>query len=1716
MSRRASRVRRPLRHSYRPALEGLEDRTAPSASWFTFAGDPQHSGMSTVPAQPVDSIHWQTPVDLNPTGAFVHYGSPVFTQANTAIIPVKTGAAEGFEVAARNGASGALIWTLPTDYTLPPHGWLPPYGPSLTSAGRLYFPGRGGTVYYVDNPDSPGATISGQLAFYGIENYRSNPAAYDASVFIDTPITADNNGNIYFGFMVTGSNPSNLVGGGIARIDANGNGSYILAATAVPGGGVTRVPLSAAPALSHDGATLYTTFNNTGQYGGYLVGLDSTSLVPRYRVALKDPRQGQANAGLIDSSTATPFVAPDDTVFISIFGNPYNGSRGFLLHFSADLATSFTPGAFGWDDTPSIVPASAVPSYHGTSPYLIFSKYNNYVTAEVGSSGGDGVNQIAILDPYDSQLDTRNDGDPNLRVMREVLTAIGPTPDEEFINRGFPNAVREWCINDSAIDPFTKSALVNSEDGNLYRWDLTTNTFTKMVNITPGIGEPYTPTSVGPDGTVYVINGGTLFALGGLLGYTLDDVSSLNPAAVGQSVTFTVTAATANGGPIPTGTIAFKDDNIVLAMVPLVNGQASLTTSFSTAAAHFITASYSGDGSHPAGDTTLVELVRQGASSATLVSSGSPALVGTAVTFTAAVVAASGTGVPRGTVTFLDGSTLLGYGALNAAGQATFTTSSLTPGRHGITVSYAGDLSFSPSVSSVLQQVIQNPTSTTGSASPSPALLGQSVTLTATVGPVVNGILPTGFVDFKEGNTVLGTAPLLNVGGVATASFPTAPLQLAVGDHTIQAVYGSDDRYAASMSPGFPQVVNTPTTTTTVTSSANPSSFGQALNFTATVATVFPSSVIPTGSVQFRVDGGVPSAPVPLDASGQATFSPATGLGVGNHSIGVVYLPTGVFFTSSGSLPNGQTVNPAPTASTVATDDSPSVYGQTVTFTATVVAPLPSGGTPTGVVDFLIDGVAVATQIPLTAGQAQYQISSLPVAGSPHNVSVNYSNVDGNFQSGSGTLSGGQTVTRADTVTRVDSSQSPSEFGQAVTFTATVTTLTPGAVTATGPLTFVVDGIAQSPPVNLTNGQASWTTSGLSVVGSPHTITAQFGGSDNLNPSLDTLASGQVVRRAATQTTITADNTPSSFGQPVVFTASVSRAGLGDGTPGGSVAFFVDGVRQSPDVLLGSGLAAFRYDGLTIGAHSITVTYLGDDNFDSSSASLAPAQTVVAASTLTTVTSSANPSAFGLPVTFTAAVRTAWATTPDGSVTFLLDDVAVPGVYPLQQGRASFTAPTLTVGSHTVQAAYAGTDRYAGSNGSLVPQQSVQRAGTSTLVVSSNLTATFGQPVTFTATVSPVVAGTGTATGTVTFLVDGVAASGTVVMRNGQATWTTRTIGVPGSPHNVRADYAGDANFAESSGSLDRQVILKAGTTTALGSPRPTPPAGRVLQFVATVVGVAGLPAPPGTVTFSVDGTPRQPVALDSTGRAVLSVALNPGIHTLMASYNGSANHIGSTATLTQRVLTLNQSYIAQLYRDLLRREADAGGLQRWSGLLDSGTPRQAVVTGILSSTEYLTLQVNQLYQAYFGRPADPAGLATWLQVLTNITQFAPPGTNPVEFVKAQLLGSPEYFQRHGSTNQGFLTAIYLAVLERPIDPPSLAGWNAQLNSGASRVGVARAILASTEAQQVLVIGMYRHFLHREPDPSGLARWVSVLLTRRDQNAVIIGLVTSTEYLNHL
>jgi hypothetical protein len=360
------------------------------------------------------------------------------------------------------------------------------------------------------------------------------------------------------------------------------------------------------------------------------------------------------------------------------------------------------------------------PSYTGGSPYLIFSKYNNYAIA--GSDSGDGVNRIVLLDPNATEVDPHASSNGML-VMREVLTVAGPTPDPE--NPSLPDAVREWCINTAAVNPATNSIFTPSEDGHIYRWNLATNSLSQVVALTAGIGEPYVPTVIGPGGVVYTLNGGTLFALGGLDGVGIT-LSSSNPdvrgVVAGQSLTFTAAVAnTGVPGNTPTGTVTFQDTiffvvgqdelgsttTVLAAGVPLDgSGHAAVTTATLGPGNHFVHAAYSGDANFSSGGAGLVQKIHDKASSTTLGSSLNPSHQGEAVVLTATVAGAlQGSGIPSGMATFREGAAVLAQVPLNGSGAASFSTSALSVGSHTITADFSSDAHFAASSGDIVQQV---------------------------------------------------------------------------------------------------------------------------------------------------------------------------------------------------------------------------------------------------------------------------------------------------------------------------------------------------------------------------------------------------------------------------------------------------------------------------------------------------------------------------------------------------------------------------------------------------------------------------------------------------------------------------------------------------------------------------------------------------------------------------------------------------------------------------------------------------------------------------------------------------------------------------------------------------------------------------------------------------------------------------------------------------
>lgn len=226
-------------------------------------------------------------------------------------------------------------------------------------------------------------------------------------------------------------------------------------------------------------------------------------------------------------------------------------------------------------------------------------------------------------------------------------------------------------------------------------------------------------------------------------------------------------------------------------------------------------------------------------------------------------------------------------------------------------------------------------------------------------------------------------------------------------------------------------VVNT---TTTVSSSLNPSTYGDAVTFTATVTSNEGS---PTGSVQFTIDGVSAGPARPLNENGSATFT-TSALTAGTHTVSATYFGEG-FSSTTGELPGGQVVNRAPTATTVSSSANPSTQGEAVTFTATVSSTV---GIPGGFVQFRIDGSTAGAGVALDAnGVAKFTTSAL--SAGTHTVSAEYRGAQ-NFAPSNGTLSGGQTVQSAATPTPSPSpsaSPSPSPTASPTPTPAVVQTL---------------------------------------------------------------------------------------------------------------------------------------------------------------------------------------------------------------------------------------------------------------------------------------------------------------------------------------------------------------------------------------------------------------------------------------------------------------------------------------------------------------------------------------------------------------------------------------------------------------------------------------------------------------------------------------------------
>ena len=643
--------------------------------------------------------------------------------------------------------------------------------------------------------------------------------------------------------------------------------------------------------------------------------------------------------------------------------------------------------------------------------------------------------------------------------------------------------------------------------------------------------------------------------------------------------------------------------------------------------------------------------------------------------------------------------------------------------------------------------VTLNPTMTTVTASPGVPGVGQEVTFTATM-PT---IFAEGTVDFSSGATDLCSAvPLqetsVEVPGGAFGGEEFEFLEQAtctttfssVGAEYVFATYSGDSiGNEPSQGEVTVDVGNQAATTTSVSASTSTPVVGQPVDYTATVAVPGTTGTTPTGTVTFTNGGTTVCAGVALSAGGTAACTQAY-QAPGQGTVTATYSGDSATQGSSGQA--AVTVGQALSLTRVQPSPPNPVVGQPVTYTAlvNVQAPDSEGPAPTGTVTFTNGGTTVCTSValspvvPYTASCSEtYQ------AAGTVEVTANYSG-DSATESSSGSTT--LQVNRAPTSTSVSASPSKPVVGQPVVYTATVA-LEPPATNGPAPagtVTFTNGGTTACANVALSPAAPYTATCSVTYRGpGSQMVTAAYSGDSSTLPSHG--QAGVSVNRASSSTSVTVSTSQAVVGEPVTFTANVAVAppDTNGPAPTGTVTFTNGAtVVCSRVALSASGSASCSGTFQSPGVRTITAAYSGDTATLSSSGQAGVS--ISQASSSTSVSASTSTPVVGQPVTYTATVAVAPPDTngpaPTGTVTFTNGATVVCSRVPLSaSGTASCSETFQSPQVQAISATYSGDSNTFTSSGEATA--TVAEATTSTTLSASPASPSFGQPITYTATV---------------------------------------------------------------------------------------------------------------------------------------------------------------------------------------------------------------------------------------------------------------------------------------------------------------------------------------------------------------------------------------------
>ena len=754
------------------------------------------------------------------------------------------------------------------------------------------------------------------------------------------------------------------------------------------------------------------------------------------------------------------------------------------------------------------------------------------------------------------------------------------------------------------------------------------------------------------------------------------------------------------------------------------------------------------------------------------------------------------------------------------------------------------------------------PTTTTITAAPATSGFGTSVTFTVAVTLTSNGTAVTsGTVKLMDGATQIGSTTTVD-GTTGKATFTTSTLSVAT--HNLTATYTDPANMHNSSGTLSYNVLAFAVMTDSVSPSGS-AAVGQNVTITFTVKAPATNLPVTTGSIKVfdNLTGATLASALTLNVSGQATYSSTT-LVTGTHPITAQW---------SDSLGNTSQLNfnivvAASSTTVLATSLSPSVFGNSVTLTATVTSP---GGTPTGQITFSEGGTTIGSTSLDGSGVGRLVTSAL--AGGTHSIIASYAT--GNFaNSTSSTLT--QVVNPAASATTI-TTPAASVVGANVALTATVTSTAgvPG-----GSVTFT-DGPTTLGAATLASGTATLNTTALGA--GSHTIVATYTGSTNFATSNGSTTAFNI-SAATTTTAVTASPANATLGGSVSFIATVTASS--GGSPTGTVTFSEGGTTLATAGLSG-GQATGSTTALTVGSHSVIATYGGSSNDAASVSATAASVTVAPATTTLSLTAAPSPGTAGQTSVLTAVVLPSAGSTPTGSVAFTDGGNSLGAAVTLDaSGQATINDPSLSVGTHNLSATYTGSGPAAGSTSTGTASLTVARGTTSIAIVGTPNPAAAAANVVLQATVNTT--GGFTPGGTVTFK-DGSTTLGSPTLVAGVASVSTSAL-IAGS-HTITVTYAGDTNNLGSTGTLT-QSIGNGSSSTVIAGPVTAAP-GQSVTFTVTVTGAGTSPA--GLVSLQDNGSTIATNNLTS-GQAQFTTTFTAGPHSIAVVYAGGGGTTGSTS----------------------------------------------------------------------------------------------------------------------------------------------------------------------------------------------------------------------------